>query len=264
MLKKLPKSLKNLRNAGAIAIGGILGTLVLAALASYFLILPAFTNLGELEEINEADRATFGKIQSNVTILTGLDKQKIATLSATVDGLMPPEPDQTRVAALVSVVAQAAGGRITSLQGSANSAKSKTTAKAPPSGAAASGTTSTTPITKAGASSATKTASYTLEIQFVGSYQALRRFIVGLRSTDRAIEVAGLTVAPDEIDPNGVKVTTNLKFPLSTSAVTVTPEEPITFSAGLQKEIEELAASIQYEVEPTNLPTSRPNPFRGY
>ncbi len=265
MFKQLPKSFKALRNASAISIAGILGTVFFAGVFGFLFILPSFEQLGKLEKNNETDRIKLNKIQDNVTFLSSLDKQKIATLSATIAGLMPAEPDQTRAAALVSIVAQASGGRITNLQTSEGGTKTTTKKTTTPTSGSGGTGSSSTPITKAGGSpAAKKTAAYSLEIKFAGSYQALKTFLVGLRNTDRAIEVNSLQVAPDELDPNGIQATMSFILPLDSSQIKVNPEEPITFSPALQREIEILVDSIMYEANPTSLPLKRPNPFRGY
>lgn len=268
MVKRFEKVFKNLKGSPLTLGIGILAAIFIVGGGIYFLVLPQYSSLQEIQEENRAADQKVQNIKRNLAEIKKLDKENLATYSATVDKLLPDEPDHVRVATLLQVIANAVGGTISNIQAS-NIASNTKPSSAPTTGTTAPSqkqtigdTTKKAPIS---AAQGAKNQTYEMSVIFTGNYESLKRFLEALKKADRVVDVKNLEVSGTD-GPNRLKSTLSLIIPyMVVTATTIQPEIPFTsLSRADEREIEEWAARILYSGNPAKDPVSRSNPFANF
>ncbi|MDP2671172.1 MAG: hypothetical protein Q8P13_01790 [bacterium] len=250
MDKRLRKLAKDIQASGVFFLLGGTSSLVIGVLLFYFVGMPLLRQVNDLKEKNAQADQVLETIRNNVAAVSSVDALEVAELDVVTSKLLPSSSDHVRVAALLDVIALASGGRITNIQATDTSSP-----RSNPS----------TPVTLT-QGSGTGTSSYTMTVNFEGTFPSLLKFLTSLRWADRVFGVADLTAAGSQNGTNLVQVKLSLKLPLTlTQTQELSPQqEVLLLSKNDADEIKALQKNILFRVKPASQPLSRTNPFASY
>ncbi len=221
-----------------INIGLAIMTLIVSGAIGYFLILPTFSELSKINQEISAEKAQADKINQSVSNLKSQDKTTLATLSATLRGLIPTQIDMLHFASLNEVIAKSVGAEISNIQLSKSIPKSAKTAD-------------------------TKATIQTIALSVISTYKSNFDSLLNLiRAWMQADQEVGIKTILISGDTSGiVTYTVTYDLPTSQNSTTVTVDDQLTLSKKQIDELKAVKSKIIYTATPSAKPLGRDNPF---
>lgn len=221
-----------------INIGLAIMTLIVSGAIGYFLILPAFSKLSKVNQEISVEKAQADKINQSVSNLKSQDKTTLATLSATLRGLIPTEIDMLHFASLNEVIAKSVGAEISNIQLSKSIPKSAKTAD----------------------TKAVQTIALSVISTYKSNFDSLLNLIRAWMQADQEVGIKTILISGDT---SGI-VTYTVTYDLPTSPIStiVTVDDQLSLSKKQIDELKAVKSKIIYTATPSAKPLGKDNPFQ--
>jgi hypothetical protein len=244
-LNKIPKI--------AYLIGGIALVVLASVPIVLFMLMPTFTELGQVNQEIDTQKAKTAEIKQTISFLSTQNKTSLKGYSDFFDQLVPGQLDMLHFASLNEVVAAAAGATVEGISISKGVTPSTGTgATPPPAPTEGSSAPTTTPIVQA--------APTKVIVTYISNYDTLLNLIDFWTMADQLV---GVTLIKATAQANGVlNYTIEYTLPVAVGDSKATISDRVSFAAGEKEKLDDLRGKIIYFATPSSKPVGKDNPFQ--
>ena len=223
-----------------INIGLVIFTIVVSLSIGYFLILPVFTQLTEINQSISIEKTNADKIGQSIANLKSQDKSTIAEIADTFQGLVPFQIDMLHFASLNETIAKSVGVEVVGIQIS----------KAVP--------------LKSSKVKAVATPSQVSALTIAGTYKSNFDSLLNLiRAWEKADQEVGIKTIQISGDASGIiSYTVTYDLPTSKTSPIATIDDQLTLSKKQLDEMLSIKSKIIYTATPSAKPLGTSNPFQ--
>lgn len=223
----------------------IIGLIVLAVggvsfLLESFVVFPSYSGWNQNQDQLKIEKQTAEKITNSVAILNSLDKNKIASIKAFLDTLIPEQFDSFHFASLNEVVSAAAGSTITSLTITKGAGGAKTAT---------------------GVGQTSQKVATVVNISYTSDFDTLLRLIKYWFVADRLVGPTQITIT-GKAGSSILSYTISYQLPLAPVTPVATVDDNLSLTPVQISKLEELRSSIIYTATPSAKPVGKDNPFQ--
>lgn len=254
-MKELTAKLASLPDK-AIAVLGVIGTLIVSGLLLLLVAWPSFGSLGKVATEIEAENTKLTVINQSIDVLSKEDKGRLEKLTKFLERLVPEKVNNLHFATLNELVAQAAGTTVNSIQIS----------KGSPPKAGTSTTVTTAPGVKTSGEAApsipvqtSQVAAVSVAVTYSSGFDSLLNLIKFWALADQLVGIKDINVSG--LDGSLLNYTINYELPTSPVVQKATIAENILLTEDQKRKIEDLKTRIIYTATPSANPVGKSNPF---